>query len=1588
MSVPGRGKVITFYSYKGGTGRSQALANVAWILASNGRRVLAIDWDLEAPGLHRYFAPFLFDASVAETDGLIEFVLEYADKALQTTTREDSEPWYQPLADISRYAISVDYAFEEGGAIDLVPAGRQGSFYADRVRSFDWHNFYNRLRGGAFLEETRARFVEDYHYILIDSRTGVSDTSGICTAQLPDVLVACFTANNQSIDGTAAVAASARRQPRPRAEPALLLPLMTRVDNSEKQKLTRRRALARLEFDKLLPREWGTAEREAYWGAAQVPYIPFYAYEEILAPFDDQPGDAASMLTAMERLTEAVTGGDIKRLGVRPTPKERLEIQAKYAQHKSLPPETPEPAASEAVYDVYLSFRNQDRAIVRQIAERLRDAGVRFFFDEWHMQPGRKWQDELTRALGASAACVIFVGEDFGAWQTLEAFGSIAQRLATSSGRFRVIPAILPGSGAARLPDILRDINPVDFNVDPSRAYERLLDSIRGIAPSPVPSADTCPYKGFEPFDVKDARLFFGREDLVRQMIEDLRRVVSERGKSRLFGIVGATGSGKSSLARAGVLEALRRGELKGSELWPLVVFRPGFNPLESLAVALSRIPEFSQNPAFLKDLLNTMASSREALHLALRVALSTSASVSSDRRAVLLVDQIEEVFALCRDEALRLAFLDNLLYAAQAESGSTVVIFTARDDLDLSSHPLFASASQDQPYFRTGLLGREDIRRAIEKPAECVGLSVEPALVNLLLRDVHLQPGGLSLLQLTLKRLWEHREDSTLTARAYQAIGGVTGLLFSLAEDAYGRLNPADQQIFRDILLTLASFGPHHPASLVRLETASSQPSQVDALVGRMVDERLLAVERDSPESAPVIVPAHQSLVRDWPRLLIWEREREAPQLAREETTHSRPGQEAAFATTAVKPTLVVYAVWHPRWSEGGVFAGQIYSRFARDVSDPLARGIGIPVYFRSEPASPEVMTPAPIALDDAQQTAVIVFVSSHMVVDEPWMSYLRDLIKEAAGSENRHRVLPVAVSPSALRSDQFLSRMNFIRLYDFPDDNKTQRLLGILTSALGRLLIENPGAGHGGDRTRLFLSHSKRDGTRLVEAIAAAPMRQALDLEIVADDVSYVDWDEWLEGSLKGAIFVALVTDSYSSRAWCRSEVLAAKRSGVPMVVVDALDHIEPRAFPYLGNVPTIRWTGTNAQEVIDLAVQESLRLLHVRARFGSLREIGRIPAGAHVLSRPPELLDCGQIESGDVFSTGAVVIYPDPPLDPQELEVLSRHRPDIAFVTPTGADRQQTLANLRVGLSLSEPEDLNRRGLGTPHLEDALVELVRHLTAQGASLAYGGDLRSAGITELLVDVMRTHRHGRRRIANYLAWPIHLELDLESRASLIDVADYHFIPPPSDLVATLGLDPTRPLELSSSDPPSRRYILARCLTAMRHEMIGSCGAVLALGGRQSNFLGKYPGIVEEAYTALCTGKPLFLFGGFGGGALAVIDALHGRALRDMRDENPVEAKFIEYYNERIVADSKLGECIDYSRLSEFFAAKGVDGLNNGLTIEENGRLFRTVYLEEAIFLLLTGLKRLSERGPSVSPYYGDSAFGTENSRSMSSDN
>jgi hypothetical protein len=421
-------RVITFYSYKGGTGRSMALANVAWILASAGQRVLAIDWDLEAPGLHRYFQPFLTDKELGgqESQGVIDMAVDFAVRAatpVKNGSRIDDK-WYEAYADFSKWrqklrwpsGAAVRLGKDGRGEIDFVPAGRQGVDYARRVNHFDWHSFYEKLGGGAFFDEAKRKF-STYDYVLIDSRTGVSDTSGICTVHMPDTLVVCFTLNYQSIKGALAVAQSVREQ-RPKMR---IFPLPTRIDGSEEKLLNRMKNYAASVFSPFLD---SNIDGREYWYSMEVPYFARYAYAEKLALFEEQASISASTLPAMERLSAYLTNGLVPSAGPLLENERVLALAEFEGMGSAIPSETPDPLdfgfpqsrARDVEYapaGVLISYAAEDYDIaqafflgLQSLSETIYDR-IKIFLDSKSIEGGDEIRADIKSTLRKSDFLVI-----------------------------------------------------------------------------------------------------------------------------------------------------------------------------------------------------------------------------------------------------------------------------------------------------------------------------------------------------------------------------------------------------------------------------------------------------------------------------------------------------------------------------------------------------------------------------------------------------------------------------------------------------------------------------------------------------------------------------------------------------------------------------------------------------------------------------------------------------------------------------------------------------------------------------------------------------------------------------------------------------------------------------------------------------------------------------------------------------------------------------------------------------------------------------------------------------------------------------
>jgi MinD-like ATPase involved in chromosome partitioning or flagellar assembly len=457
MNATNDGKIVTFYSYKGGTGRTMALANVAWILASSGQKVLVVDWDLDSPGLHKFFHPFLPSAKIAATAGIIDLITDYAWAA----TRAEDRPsdWHREYAQILRHAISVTWpAFPKGATLDFVSAGRQNRDYSSTVASVDWDNFYDRLGGGQFFDALRTDMKENYDYALIDSRTGLSDIADICTVHFPDILVDCFTLSDQSIEGAAAVARHINDRYHYRN--IRILPVPMRIDDGEKEKLDAGRALARTKFDRF-PKGLSEEEGNLYWSSVEIPYKPFYAFEETLAAFGDAPGSPLSMLAAFERLAGAITEGRITSL---PPMDEDLRLQYRDAfTRRRFAPSA----------DIHLSYVPEDQIWADWIASVLNRAGFRVLPLGAGGASGNITHGDAQRNTARAARTIAVVSAAYlrspqarGVWEATVAVDPMGARR-------QLIPVQV---GEVRQTPLFGDRTPVDLTrLDAGQAVETLL---------------------------------------------------------------------------------------------------------------------------------------------------------------------------------------------------------------------------------------------------------------------------------------------------------------------------------------------------------------------------------------------------------------------------------------------------------------------------------------------------------------------------------------------------------------------------------------------------------------------------------------------------------------------------------------------------------------------------------------------------------------------------------------------------------------------------------------------------------------------------------------------------------------------------------------------------------------------------------------------------------------------------------------------------------------------------------------------------------------------------------------------------------
>lgn len=308
---PATNRVITFYSYKGGVGRSMALANVGVLMAGWGYKILLVDWDLEAPGLENYFKAFINVVEVQQKSGLIDLLHEKK----MTPSLEAGDLHWQSF--VTRFDLSTT-------SLDLLTAGKRDENYFNKVREFDYNSFYNDADGGQFLEDLREAWLDAYDVILIDSRTGLTDSSGICSIHMPDILVLLFTPNYQSFNGISEVAhkaISGQKQIIYDRFKLRVLPVPCRIENAETTLLDewmQRIQEGTASMMDWLPRKEVNVQEYSLAPATlinqlKIPYKTLYAFGERLAVVERGTSDPQDLGYVYETLA-AVLANDLQNI--------------------------------------------------------------------------------------------------------------------------------------------------------------------------------------------------------------------------------------------------------------------------------------------------------------------------------------------------------------------------------------------------------------------------------------------------------------------------------------------------------------------------------------------------------------------------------------------------------------------------------------------------------------------------------------------------------------------------------------------------------------------------------------------------------------------------------------------------------------------------------------------------------------------------------------------------------------------------------------------------------------------------------------------------------------------------------------------------------------------------------------------------------------------------------------------------------------------------------------------------------------------------------------------------------------------------
>lgn len=644
------------------------------------------------------------------------------------------------------------------------------------------------------------------------------------------------------------------------------------------------------------------------------------------------------------------------------------------------------------------------------------------------------------------------------------------------------------------------------------------------------------------------------------------------------------------------------------------------------------------------------------------------------------------------------------------------------------------------------------------------------------------------------------------------------------------------------------------------------------------------------------------------------------------------------------MKTPLSVHILYHSKYSEGEKIYQKLYQILCRNTRNPFADGLDIPVFFGTD-----VEGHVKMVVDDiSDKIIVLLLIDSNMRIDRIWQDFVKTNI---VAHPDKYDLYCVDLYKYAF---EFLPDIKYKQFIGFHSESLFDHWSEFEARVydISIRLLE----GEGKKQQKVFISHSKHDsdGKNHAEKLRDYLVHNTTKLSFFFDVNSIMEgfaFNKQIEDGVKDSIFITMVSSTYSDREWCRKELIEAKKNKVPVIGVYLLNGKVERMFPYIGNMPGVTYNG-DWQPVVNLLLRTALNQSY-QEKLLSKFTFGNDEMEA--LTTMPEAFSFSFIPYNKTK-----VIYPEPPLCNEELNILKEIRPGVELITPMES-RTYDFHRRLIGISISESEDQLRIGVGKEMVNDVTAQIIRYLLKANARMIYGGNL--GPYTEMFSELSYQYgkyddgvngEQNKKYFTDYIAWPYTKELTTDKLCEF----DHCRV----DVV--LCKEPEG-INLATFNPTKKTtenlYARSLGLSKMRKEMEQAkdedgdpMAARIFIGGRAKGFIGQMAGLLEEFKMAIDEGHPIFLIGGFGGVTKMLTDKIERNRytsadfITKAREDAGYDA-LRQYYQDQ-------GYPIDYSFIDDLNYAS----LRNGLTEEQNRQLFNTVNIFEILPILLDGLNGL----------------------------